>query len=117
MHDLAVIIISRNDAHWLGPCLSTLFEHGGAISLDVVVVDNDSTDGTRELVEREFAQARVVNSQNRGFAYGNNSGLLTCDARTSSFSTRTLRFSKARSRILCGSWTNGETSGFWASSK
>jgi GT2 family glycosyltransferase len=42
--------------------------------LNVVVVDNECTDGTRQLVESHFPQARVVNSENRGFAHANNRG-------------------------------------------
>ena len=52
--DLAIIIVSTNEAHWLEPCLSTVFAHAGDATLDVVVVDNESTDGTRELVESQF---------------------------------------------------------------
>ena len=81
MHDLAIIIVSTNEAKWLRPCLSTVFAHAGGVSLDVVVVDNSSTDGTRELVETEFPQARVVESVNRGFGHANNRGAVTCDAR------------------------------------
>jgi GT2 family glycosyltransferase len=79
--DLSIIIVSTNEAHWLDNCLSTVFEHAGSASLDVIVVDNSSTDGTRELVETRFPQARVVTSANRGFAHGNNRGLETSAAR------------------------------------
>jgi N-acetylglucosaminyl-diphospho-decaprenol L-rhamnosyltransferase len=81
VHDLAVIIVSTNEAHWLRPCLTTLFEHVGDVTADVVVADNSSTDGTRELVEREFPSARVVTCTNYGFGHANNRGLLTTDAR------------------------------------
>jgi GT2 family glycosyltransferase len=73
--DLAVIIVSANDAPWLEPCLDSVWAHAGQIALEAIVVDNASTDGTRELVESRFPQARVVSSPNRGFAYGNNRGL------------------------------------------
>jgi GT2 family glycosyltransferase len=79
--DLAVVIVSTNEASWLTPCLKTVFEHAGAARLDVVVVDNASTDGTRELVESRFPQARLVSSENRGFSHANNCGALTCTAR------------------------------------
>ncbi|MGI8713977.1 MAG: glycosyltransferase family 2 protein [Solirubrobacteraceae bacterium] len=79
--DLAVVVVSTNEAHWLQACLSTVLAHAGSASLDVVVVDNDSSDGTRELVEAGFPQARVVSSRNRGFAHGNNRGLETTTAR------------------------------------
>jgi N-acetylglucosaminyl-diphospho-decaprenol L-rhamnosyltransferase len=79
--DLAIIIVSTNEANWLRPCLSTVFGHVGDLRADVVVVDNESHDGTRELVTREFAQARVVASRNHGFSHANNRALMTCNAR------------------------------------
>jgi N-acetylglucosaminyl-diphospho-decaprenol L-rhamnosyltransferase len=85
VHDLAIIIVSTNEARWLRPCLSSIYARAGAIDLDVVVADNESTDGTRELVEREFPRARVVTCANRGFAHANNRGLMTCDARYALF--------------------------------
>jgi N-acetylglucosaminyl-diphospho-decaprenol L-rhamnosyltransferase len=81
MHDLAVIIVSTNEAKWLTPCLSTVFGRAGDIAVDVVIADNESTDGTAELVAREFPTARVVPTVNRGFSYANNRALMTCDAR------------------------------------
>lgn len=79
--DLSIIIVSTNEAHWLEPALSTVFARAGTATLDVVVVDNGSTDGTRELVESKFPQARVVDSVNHGFAHANNRGAMTSDAR------------------------------------
>jgi N-acetylglucosaminyl-diphospho-decaprenol L-rhamnosyltransferase len=79
--DLAIVVVSTNEAHWLERCLSTVFEHAGRARLDVIVVDNSSTDGTRELVQSRFPAARVVTSPNRGFSYGNNRGLEQADAR------------------------------------
>ena len=80
MSELAVIIVSYNSARWLRPCLTSLYAHAGGTELDVLVVDNESTDGSAELVEDEFPQARVLRCENRGFAYGNNRGLLASDA-------------------------------------
>jgi GT2 family glycosyltransferase len=81
MHDLAIVTVSTNEAHWLGPCLRTVFEHLGDISADVVVVDNDSHDGTADLVADEFPDARVVWSSNHGFSHANNRAVMTCNAR------------------------------------
>src|SRR4029453_5863898 len=81
MHDLAIIIVSTNEAHWLRPCLSTVFDHLGDISADVIVVDNDSHDGTADLVATEFPEARVVWSANHGFCHANNRAIMTCNAR------------------------------------
>lgn len=81
MDDLAVIIPSLNDAPWLAACLPTVFARAGDLELDVVVCDLESEDGTRELVETRFPQARVITRPNRGFASCNNEALDTCDAR------------------------------------
>lgn len=80
MTSLAVLIVSTNEAHWLRPCLSSVFAHAGDLDLDVVVADNCSTDGTRELVELEFPRARVVTCVNRGFAHGNNTAYFATTA-------------------------------------
>ena len=81
MHDLAIITISTNESHWIRALLPTVFDHIGEISADVVVVDNDSRDGTAELVANEFPEARTVWSANHGFGHANNRALMTCNAR------------------------------------
>jgi N-acetylglucosaminyl-diphospho-decaprenol L-rhamnosyltransferase len=81
MHDLAIITVSTNEAHWIRPCLRTVFAHLGDVSGDVVVVDNDSHDGTADVVSTEFPGARVVWARNHGFGHANNRALMTCNAR------------------------------------
>lgn len=81
LHDLAIVIVSTNEARWLEPCLRTVFASAGGASLDVVVVDNESSDGTRELVGEKFPEARLVRSANRGFSHANNRGADSCNAR------------------------------------
>jgi GT2 family glycosyltransferase len=81
VHDLAIITVSTNEARWIRPCLRTVFSHIGNVSADVVVVDNESTDGTADLVATDFPDARVVWSRNRGFSHANNRALMTCNAR------------------------------------
>ncbi|HEX7298617.1 MAG TPA: glycosyltransferase family 2 protein [Solirubrobacteraceae bacterium] len=80
-HDLSIVVVSTNEAHWLEACLKSVYAQAGSARLDVVVVDNESKDGTRELVERCFPKARVVSCANRGFAHANNRALMTCTAR------------------------------------
>ena len=55
--------------------------HTGDVSTDLVVVDNDSSDGTAEVVASEFPAARIVRSRNHGFPHANNRALMTCNAR------------------------------------
>jgi hypothetical protein len=81
VHDLAIIIVSTNEAHWLRANLRSVYEHAGEARLDVVVVDNASRDGTAGLVAREFPDARTVRCENHGFPHANNRALMTVDAR------------------------------------
>jgi GT2 family glycosyltransferase len=81
MHDLAIITVSTNEAHWIRALLPTVFEHMGDIACDVVVVDNDSHDGTADVVAAEFPEARTVWAANHGFGHANNRALMTCNAR------------------------------------
>jgi GT2 family glycosyltransferase len=79
--DVSIVIVSYNDARWLDACLSTVFHHAGTAVLEVVVVDNGSSDDTCELVASHFAHVRVVRSSNLGFGHGNNRGLERCSGR------------------------------------
>ena len=78
--DLAIIIVSTNEARFLEPCLTTVFAQAGGASLDVVVADNGSTDGTPELVRERFPEARIVHCANHGFGHANNRGYETTSA-------------------------------------
>ena len=74
---LTVIVLNYNGAHLLPPCLEALAAQDlPAGRMAVWVVDNDSRDGSVELVERDFPWVRLVrNSRNAGFAGGNNLGM------------------------------------------
>lgn len=78
--DVAVIIPSTDEGRWLERCLPTVLAQEGAVTLDVVVVDNRSTDDTTQVVARH-AGARLVACDNHGFAHANNRALATVDAR------------------------------------
>ena len=79
--DLSIIIVSTNEATWLERCLPTVFAQAGQLALDVIVVDNDSVDGTADLVREGFPSARVVWCENHGFGHANNRGIMNSDAR------------------------------------
>jgi N-acetylglucosaminyl-diphospho-decaprenol L-rhamnosyltransferase len=79
--DLAVIVVSANDARWLDGCLSSVYAHAGPLAMEVFVVANACTDGTSELVRSRFPQAHTIDSPNLGFAYGNNRALELTRAR------------------------------------
>lgn len=77
---LAVVIVTTNDCRWLDECISTLLAADRGpnpqLELDVIVVDNASTDGGAELVRGRFPDVDVVAlAANLGFAGANNVGM------------------------------------------
>ena len=72
--DVTVVTVTYNGAHLVGSCLDGLAHQDlDGLSMDVIVVDNASTDGTAELVARSHPGVQLLRSPtNRGFAGGNN---------------------------------------------
>lgn len=60
----AVVIVNYNAGDWLMRCLESLRSHRGQIDLDVVVVDNASTDGSDSRAAAGHPWVRFVRNQN-----------------------------------------------------
>ena len=69
------IVVSFNGAKWIRKCMDSLFAEK-ALPLEVVDVDNGSTDETLQILEMEFPEVHIIrNDQNRGFGKANNQGI------------------------------------------
>jgi N-acetylglucosaminyl-diphospho-decaprenol L-rhamnosyltransferase len=78
MTDLGIVTVSYNTRDLLRQCLESAEASlaRSRLQADLVVVDNASTDGSAEMVRREFPQRRLlVNERNWGFAAATNQGL------------------------------------------
>jgi hypothetical protein len=74
--DVSVIIVNWNTRDILRNCLLSIYEQTNEIDFEVIVVDNASTDGSVEMVKRDFPHSSLIeNVGNRGFAAANNQGL------------------------------------------
>ena len=77
---VSVVIVNFNGEGMLRPCLESVFAQPYR-PLDVIVVDNASTDGSAEMVRRDFPGVRLIcNDVNRGFAEANNQGVALASA-------------------------------------
>ena len=71
--DLSVVIVSFNTREVLRRCLNTLAGETKQLSVEVLVVDNASRDGSVEMVANDFPQVRLFQpGNNLGFAAANN---------------------------------------------
>lgn len=74
MKTVSVIIVNWNGLHWLQGCLPTLSKQTHT-ALEIIVVDNGSTDGSVSWVRKHYPKAKViVNAENLGFSHANNIG-------------------------------------------
>jgi len=71
--EISVVIVGWNAKHYLELCLESLAKAPPRRSMEVLVVDNASTDGSVEMIEAKFLWVKLVRStDNLGFAKGNN---------------------------------------------
>ncbi|MBU3957135.1 glycosyltransferase family 2 protein [Patescibacteria group bacterium] len=75
--NLSVIILNYNTKDLLKNCLNKVKKaERDSYLCETIVVDNASTDGSPEMVKKEFKWVKlIVNKRNLGFAAGNNKGI------------------------------------------
>jgi GT2 family glycosyltransferase len=71
--DLSVLVVTYRCREAARACLASLAAGSSSLDVEVVVVDNDSRDGTVEMIRAEFPDVRLVAlDENVGFAAGVN---------------------------------------------
>ncbi|MFC1645399.1 glycosyltransferase family 2 protein [Patescibacteria group bacterium] len=70
-----VVILNYNGKDVIERCLTSVL-NSDYPNLEIVVVDNNSTDGSLEFIKRKFSKVHFIkNSRNIGFSAGNNVGI------------------------------------------
>lgn len=73
--DVAIIIVTYNSAEYIRPCLNSIRIRESELNLQVVVVDNASSDETVRIIRDEYPEVKLLESvRNLGFASGVNYG-------------------------------------------
>jgi GT2 family glycosyltransferase len=80
--DLSIIVVNWRVKRLLRKCLSSIFSCPPRTEFEVIVVDNDSADGSVEMIRQDFPQVRVIaNPGNYGFARACNQGMTIAQGR------------------------------------
>ena len=74
-HSVAVVILTWNGFEYTKKCLESIKQHGIPENVQIVVVDNGSTDGTIQYLQSLLWIKLIANKKNLGFTCGNNMAL------------------------------------------
>lgn len=74
--ELSVIIVNYNVKHFLEQCLHSVLKASKTVFTEIFVVDNNSVDGSTQLVKEKFPQVHLIeNKENVGFSKANNQAI------------------------------------------
>ncbi len=69
---LSIVILNHNTEDLLKNCLDSIFKYKDEVSLEVIVSDNASTDGSVSLIKNKYKQVKLTQGPNTSFSNGNN---------------------------------------------
>ena len=73
---LSVIIVNYNVQHFLEQCLHSVKKAAESISAEIIVVDNNSVDGSVAMTKAKFPEITLIeNKRNTGFSFANNQAI------------------------------------------
>jgi len=73
---LSVIIVNYNVQYFLENCLNSVYNSSKDLDFEVLVVDNNSVDGSLQMLKEKFPQTTIIaNKDNKGFSKANNQGI------------------------------------------
>lgn len=76
---VSIIILTYNNLELTKACLNSLEANTGYKNMEIIIVDNASTDDTPDFLKKNYQHKKnyqiILNNKNLGFAAGNNIGL------------------------------------------
>ena len=74
--DISIIIVNYNTKELTADCISSVLKYAQKISYEIIVVDNNSSDGSQNFLSAKFPQITIIkNNTNVGFGKANNQAL------------------------------------------
>ncbi|MBU1726650.1 MAG: glycosyltransferase family 2 protein [Candidatus Omnitrophica bacterium] len=71
--ELSIVIVNWNTRECLKRCLASIYEYTSGLDFEVIVADNNSSDGSRDMAGKDFPYVNLIaNAENYGFSKANN---------------------------------------------
>lgn len=82
MNDITIIIVNYNVRYFVEQCLNSVFSAKQHLKIEIIVVDNNSVDGSVESIARNYPDVKLIaNKTNAGFAKANNQAIKIANSR------------------------------------
>ena len=72
--DVSIVIVNYNTKELTTNCIKSIFEHTSGCEFEIILVDNASQDGSKEIFESMPGIRYIYNDKNAGFGTANNIG-------------------------------------------
>ena len=74
--DLSIVIVNWNTREFLDWCLASIYESLSGSGFEVIVADNNSSDGSAKMIRKKYPRVRLIeNKMNYGFARASNQAI------------------------------------------
>lgn len=75
VNNYSIVMLTYNNLEYTKKCIESIRKYNSKDNFEIIVIDNNSTDGTREWLKKQKDIKSVLNSENRGFPTGCNQGI------------------------------------------
>lgn len=75
----SIVILTYNNLEYTKVCIDSIRKYNGYDNCEIIIVDNNSTDGTVEWIKEQKGIKYILNDENKGFPAGCNQGIEISD--------------------------------------
>ena len=75
VNNYSIVILTYNQLEYTKVCIDSIKKYNGGENCEIIIVDNNSTDGTVEWIKQQEGIKYILNEENKGFPAGCNQGI------------------------------------------
>ncbi len=103
-------IVTYNNIDVIEACIESVLQYTKGVDFKLYVVDNGSTDGTRELIRKKYGSVILIeNDKNRGFGEGHNKVIPMIDSKYHVIINPDIKLASDTISVLCGFMDKNES--------
>lgn len=92
MVEISIIIVSFNSRKFISKCLESISKYFKSMKHEIIIIDNDSKDGTIDLLRKKKEIILIENGKNQGYAKACNQGAKIASGKFLFFANPDLEF-------------------------